>query len=73
MAQQQAVVYGEEFPLAASGGVPATTLAREALHEWLRQQFRKARKDAIAAYAAEMAGTNLDLESDLQAAAITTF
>jgi hypothetical protein len=25
------------------------------------------------AYAAEMAGTNLDLESDLQAAAITTF
>jgi hypothetical protein len=50
--------------------VPATTLAREALHEWLRQQFRKARKDAIAAYAAEMAGTNLDLDSDLEAAAI---
>ena len=31
--------------------VPATTLAREAVDWWLRQQFRKARHDAIAAYA----------------------
>jgi hypothetical protein len=51
--------------------VPATTLAREALDDWLRQQLRKARRDAIAAYAAEMAGTHLDLDSDLEAAAIT--
>jgi predicted transcriptional regulator len=50
--------------------VPATTLAREAVDGWLRQQFRKARKDAIAAYAAEMAGTHLDLDSDLESAAI---
>lgn len=50
-------------------GVPATTLAREALDFWLRQQLRKARHDAIAAYAAEMAGTRLDLDVDLEAAA----
>lgn len=50
-------------------GVPATTLAREALDSWLRQQLRKARHDAIAAYAAEMAGTRLDLDVDLEAAA----
>jgi hypothetical protein len=50
--------------------VPATTLAREAVDGWLRQQFRKARNDAIAAYAAEMAGTHLDLDSDLESAAI---
>jgi hypothetical protein len=51
-------------------GVPSTTLAREAVDWWLRQQFRKARHDAIAAYAAEMAGTRLDLDADLESAAI---
>jgi len=50
--------------------VPATTLAREAVDGWLRQQFRKARRDAIEAYAAEMDGTHLDLDSDLESAAI---
>ena len=48
--------------------VPATTLAREAIDWWLRQQLRKARHDAIAAYAAEMAGTDFDLDSDLESA-----
>jgi hypothetical protein len=51
-------------------GVPATALAREALDWWLRQQLRKARHDAIAAYASEMAGTRLDLDADLESAAI---
>jgi hypothetical protein len=37
--------------------VPATTLARD-------------RQDAIAAYAAEMAGTDLDLDSGLESAAM---
>jgi hypothetical protein len=50
--------------------VPATTLAREAVDCWLRQQFRKTRQNAIAAYAAEVAGTHLDLESDLESAAV---
>lgn len=50
--------------------VPATTIAREAIDFWLRQQLRKARHDAIAAYAAELAGTALDLDSNLEAAGI---
>jgi hypothetical protein len=50
--------------------VPATTLAREAIDWWLRQQARKARRDAIAAYAAEMAGTDFDLDTDLESAGI---
>ena len=51
-------------------GVPATTLAREAVDWWLRQQGRKARNDAIAVYATEMAGTHLDLDADLESAGI---
>src|ERR1039457_1493422 len=50
--------------------VPATVLAREAIESWLRQQLRKARHDQIAAHAAEMAGTNLDLDPDLESAGI---
>jgi hypothetical protein len=50
--------------------IPATILAREAIDSWLRQQKRKARHDAIAAYAAEMAGTDFDLDPGLEAAAI---
>jgi predicted transcriptional regulator len=49
---------------------PATALAREAIDYWLRQQLRRARHDAIAAYAAETAGTGLDLDADLEAAGI---
>ena len=51
-------------------GVPATTLAREAVDCWLRQQRRRARHDAIAVFAAEMAGTHLDLDADLESAGI---
>ena len=50
--------------------VPATTLAREAIDAWLRNQLRQARHDSIAAYAAEMAGTDLDLDSELESAGI---
>ena len=50
--------------------VPATTLAREAIDSWLRDQARRERHDAIAAYAAEMAGTPLDLDRDLESAGI---
>jgi hypothetical protein len=51
-------------------GVPATTLAREAVDWWLRQQRRKARHEAIVAYATEMAGTQLDLDAAVESAAI---
>lgn len=50
--------------------VPATTLAREAIDLWLLHQARKARHDAIMTYAAEMAGTDLDLDHDLESAGI---
>lgn len=56
--------------VAESANVPATALAREAIDAWLREQLRKKRHDAIAAYAAEMAGTNLDLDAELEAAGI---
>lgn len=55
---------------AARAQVPATILAREAIDSWLRQQLRKARHHAIADYAAEVAGTSLDLDSDLESAGI---
>jgi hypothetical protein len=45
-------------------------LAREAIESWLREQDRKARHDAIASYAAEMAGTEFDLNPQLEAAGI---
>jgi hypothetical protein len=50
--------------------VPATALAREAIEQWLRNQAGKVRHDAIPAYAKEMAGTNLDLDPDLESAGI---
>jgi hypothetical protein len=50
--------------------VPATTLAREAIDLWLGHQLRRARAEAIAAYAEEMAGTNLDLDPDLESTGI---
>lgn len=55
---------------AARSKVPATSLAREAIDFWLRQQLRKVRHDAIASYAAEVAGTPLDLDADLEGAGI---
>lgn len=55
---------------AARTGVPATTLAREAVDWWLREQGRIARHEAIAAYAAKMAGTALDLDAELESAAV---
>jgi hypothetical protein len=50
--------------------VPATALAREAIELWLRQQLRNARQQAIAAYAEDMAGTDLDLDPILESAGI---
>jgi len=50
--------------------VPATSLAREAIDSWLRDQLRKTRSEAIAAYAAEMAGSSFDLDPKLEAAGV---
>jgi hypothetical protein len=50
--------------------VPATMIAREAIDAWLKDQARKTRHDAIAAYALEVAGTDLDLDPGLESAGI---
>jgi hypothetical protein len=50
--------------------VPATALAREAIDLWLSQQLRRARHEAIAAYAEGIAGTSADLDPALESAAI---
>lgn len=50
--------------------VPATSLARQALQEWLRAKKKLATRQAIAAYASEMAGTELDLDPRLEATAL---
>ena len=50
--------------------VPATSLAREAIDLWLRQAARQTRHEAIAAYAAQMAGTDHDLDPDLESTGI---
>ncbi len=50
--------------------VPATMIAREAIDTWLRDQARKSRHDSIAAYAMEVAGTDLDLDQEMESAGI---
>jgi hypothetical protein len=62
--------YAQLRAVAERAQAPATILAREAIESWLREQSRKARHEAIAAYATEMAGTKSDLDPDLESAGI---
>ena len=55
---------------AERSNIPATALAREAIEQWLREQARKARHDAIASYAAEVAGSDLDMDPALESAGV---
>ena len=50
--------------------MPATTLAREAIDVWLKDQTRKATHNAIAEYAVELAGSELDLDHELESAGV---
>jgi hypothetical protein len=63
------ITYTQLRVLAEKSRVPATALAREAIDQWLRKQARRERHSAVAAYAAAFAGTPLDLDPDLEAAA----
>ncbi|MBI2197967.1 MAG: hypothetical protein HYU42_05115 [Candidatus Rokubacteria bacterium] len=49
---------------------PATTLARQAIESWLRERKKAAVREAIAAYAAESAGSSADLDPALEAASL---
>lgn len=55
---------------AERAGLPATVLAREALQSWLTQRRRQRLHDEIAAWANEHAGTDLDLNRDLEQAGL---
>lgn len=50
--------------------MPATAVARDAIDLWLKEQRRKTVQAEIAAYAEEMAGTEFDLDRELEAAAV---
>lgn len=55
---------------ATRSGQPATTLAREALRSWLLQRQKQRLHEEIAAWAAGHAGTDLDLDKELEQAGI---
>jgi predicted transcriptional regulator len=48
----------------------ATALARQAIDDWLRQKRKDALHGAIAAYAAQHAGSSLDLDEDLEVSSL---
>ena len=62
--------YNELRNAAKRSGLPATALARNAIALWLRARKKVDTHDAIAAYAAKAAGTELDLDPRLEAAAV---
>lgn len=55
---------------AERSGQPATTVAREALQDWLRRRRRERRYAEIARFASEHAGTALDLDPELEQAGL---
>ena len=55
---------------AAAVKQPATVIARQAIERWLRERKRATVREAIAAYAAEHAGTSADLDTELEAAGL---
>ena len=62
--------YGDLRTEAGRRGIPATSLARQAIQEWLRARKKIATRRAIAAYAARVAGADFDLDQRLEAATI---
>jgi hypothetical protein len=63
-------VYDQLRTEAQRSRVPATSMARHAIQTWLAARKKATRKQAIAAYAAEMAGTEFDLDPQLEAASL---
>jgi hypothetical protein len=62
--------YDELRDAAKRSGQPATAVARDAIALWLRARKKLDRDNALAAYVAEAAGTEADLDPLLEAAAI---
>jgi plasmid stability protein len=57
---------------AARSGQPATSLAREVLADWLAQRKKQRLYEEIAAFAKAEAGTDLDLDEELEQAGIAS-
>lgn len=55
---------------AARSGRPATEIARAAIRQFLHQRRRQALHDEITAYARRAAGTEADLDRDLEDSAV---
>lgn len=55
---------------AEASGEPAATIARTALSDWLKSRKRERRHAEIAAFAKEHAGSDLDLDRELEAAGV---
>jgi predicted transcriptional regulator len=65
-------LYAELRTEAERSNLPTTTLARQALEQWLKEKRRSALRRAIEAYAAETAGLQFDLDETLENAAVET-
>ena len=50
--------------------LPTTTIAREAISDWLRARRKTSRRKAVTEYANHMAGTPFDLDPTLESATI---
>jgi hypothetical protein len=50
--------------------IPATIIAREAISAWLRAQKKAVRRQAVMQYATSVGGTRLDLDRELESAAV---
>lgn len=64
-------LHAELRSAAAKSGRPATELARDAIGRWLAERRRATRREEVAAYAAANAGTDVDLDRDLERAALS--
>jgi protein-disulfide isomerase len=63
-------IYADLHDEAQRSNRPATSVARQAIQSWLHLRRKIARREAIAAFAAEQAGAALDLDVELEAASI---
>jgi hypothetical protein len=63
-------VYCDLREEAARSKRPATALARRVIEQWLHDRRRVAHRETVAAFAAENAGSSLDLDIELEAASV---
>jgi predicted DNA-binding protein len=63
-------VYERLKEAAARESRPATSVAREAIEEWLRQRRRLAVREEISSYADAIAGSREDLDPELENAGV---